>query len=203
MYRLRCSVPALYGAIYFMRWKAIRVALVMTAPMIPAILCAQSSPFFTIKVQDANGAALPGAKIADLSGKLLGSTNADGSVAVDCASPCRLQVSAPGFSPQTLSLSTSATIHLQPATRAEEVVVTAYRAPLGALESPVSTRLLSKQALSNSAAVTLDEKMRELPGVELFRRSSSLVANPTSAGISLRGLGSTQLVNTGSEDDAP
>ncbi len=30
-----------------------------------------------------------------------------------------------------------------------------------------------------------------MPGFELFRRSSSLVANPTTEGISLRGLGST------------
>ena len=46
--------------------------------------------------------------------------------------------------------------------------------------------------------------MREVPGVELFRRSSSLVANPTSAGISLRGLGSTSASRTlVTEDDVP
>ena len=46
--------------------------------------------------------------------------------------------------------------------------------------------------------------MRQLPGVELFRRSSSLVANPTSQGISLRGLGSTSASRTlVTEDDVP
>ena len=46
--------------------------------------------------------------------------------------------------------------------------------------------------------------MRQLPGVELFRRSSSLVANPTSQGISLRALGSTSASRTlVTEDDVP
>jgi hypothetical protein len=40
--------------------------------------------------------------------------------------------------------------------------------------------------------------------VELFRRSSSLVANPSSQGISLRGLGSTSASRTlVTEDDVP
>ena len=50
----------------------------------------------------------------------------------------------------------------------------------------------------------MDGKLRQLPGVELFRRSSSLVANPTSQGISLRGLGSTAASRTlVVEDDVP
>jgi len=86
----------------------------------------------------------------------------------------------------------------------EEINVTAYRAPLGDLESPAITRLLTGDALLQSAAVTLDGQLRQVPGVELFRRSSSLVANPTSQGISLRGLGSTSASRTlVTEDDVP
>jgi outer membrane receptor protein involved in Fe transport len=86
----------------------------------------------------------------------------------------------------------------------EQVKVTAYRAPLGELESPAVTRLLTGDALLRSAAVTLDGQLRQVPGVELFRRSSSLVANPTSQGISLRGLGSTSASRTlVTEDDVP
>ena len=76
------------------------------------------------------------------------------------------------------------------------VTVTAYRTPLSTLESPVTTRLLTQDALGSVAAVTLDGKIRQIPGLELFRRSSSLVANPTSQGISLRGLGSTSASRT-------
>jgi outer membrane receptor protein involved in Fe transport len=83
-------------------------------------------------------------------------------------------------------------------------MVTAYRTPLSALESPATTRLLTSKDLATAPAVTLDGKMREVPGVETFRRSSSLVANPSSQGVSLRGLGSTSASRTlVTQDDVP
>jgi outer membrane receptor protein involved in Fe transport len=91
-----------------------------------------------------------------------------------------------------------------PVAKSEQVTVTAYRAPLGVLASPVTTRLLTSQSLRSTAAITFDDQLRTLPGVELFRRSSSLVANPTSQGISLRALGSTSASRTlVTEDDVP
>jgi len=84
------------------------------------------------------------------------------------------------------------------------VTVTAYRTPLGELESPVSTRTLSQTDLQQAAAITLDGQLRLIPGAETFRRSSSLVANPSSQGISLRGLGSTSASRTlVTQDDVP
>ena len=84
------------------------------------------------------------------------------------------------------------------------ITVTAYRTPLGTLESPATTRLLTQRALSSAAAATLDGEIRQIPGLELFRRSSSLVANPTSQGVSLRGLGSTSASRTLiTDDDVP
>jgi outer membrane receptor protein involved in Fe transport len=86
----------------------------------------------------------------------------------------------------------------------DTVSVTAYRTPLGELESPASTRTLTSQDLQQSAAITLDGQLRLIPGAETFRRSSSLVANPSSQGISLRGLGSTSASRTlVTEDDVP
>src|ERR1039458_10229464 len=91
-----------------------------------------------------------------------------------------------------------------PPAKPEQVTVTAYRAPLGVLESPTTTRLLTSESLRSTAAITFDGQLRTLPGVELFRRSSSLVANPTSQGISLRALGSTSASRTlVTEDDVP
>ena len=78
----------------------------------------------------------------------------------------------------------------------EHVEVTAYRTPVAALESPVSTRLVGTAALRQAAPVGLDGKLRTVPGFDLFRRSSSLVANPTTEGVSLRGLGSTAASRT-------
>jgi outer membrane receptor protein involved in Fe transport len=84
------------------------------------------------------------------------------------------------------------------------VTVTAYRAPISELESPATTRLLDQRALQSTAGLTLDDELRQIPGLELFRRSSSLVANPTSQGMSLRGLGSTSASRTlVTEDDVP
>jgi len=101
--------------------------------------------------------------------------------------------------PASLSSQTSA-----PASSTTTVTVTAYRTPLGTLESPSTTRLLSQRVLSETPAITLDGQIRQIPGLELFRRSSSLVANPTSQGVSLRGLGSTSASRTlVTDDDVP
>jgi outer membrane receptor protein involved in Fe transport len=150
----------------------------------------------------------------NVAGRLLGITDENGRLTVGCNVPCRVRVSAAGFSESTAELSTPVpdppktaiemTIRLLPAGNPEEVTVTAYRAPLGSLESPVATRLLSQQALATTAAVTMDDELRQLPGLELFRRSSSLVANPSSQGMSLRALGSTSASRTLlTEDDVP
>ena len=39
--------------------------------------------------------------------------------------------------------------------------------------------------------VSLDDRLRDIPGFSLLRRSSSLVAHPTTQGVSLRGIGSS------------
>jgi hypothetical protein len=58
--------------------------------------------------------------------------------------------------------------------------------------------------LHEAAPITLDGQLRLIPGVETFRRSSSLVANPSSQGMSLRGLGSTSASRTlVTQDDVP
>lgn len=137
-------------------------------------------------------------------GKPLGTTDESGNLNLSCHAPCSIEVTAPGFATQTLSLSAATTVHLQPQASVEQVTVTAYRTPLGELESPATTRFLSDRALRTTAAVTFDDKLRQLPGVEMFRRSPSLVANPTSQGVSLRGLGSTSASRTlVTEDDVP
>jgi outer membrane receptor protein involved in Fe transport len=158
----------------------------------------------TVTVEDGSGAALYGATVEGPSGQLLGSTDADGRLTVRCTAPCHLRVAAQGFSSQALVLNSGATLRLQPAASTEQVTVTAYRAPLDSLESPATARVLSLQALNTTASITLDGRLRQLPGVELFRRSSSLVANPSSQGISLRGLGSTSASRTLiTQDDVP
>ena len=183
--------------------KAIIGELALQA-LLPAPITLFAQATIPITVEDAAGEALSGATVTDLTGKTVARTDSSGHAAVPCLAPCKVQVAAPGFAAQTITLAAAATIQLEPSANAEQITVTAYRAPLGELESPATTRTLSERALQSSSAVTLDGQLRQLPGVELFRRSSSLVANPTSQGISLRGLGSTSASRTlVTEDDVP
>ena len=53
---------------------------------------------------------------------------------------------------------------------------------------PAAVTVLGQEQLASSPAVTLDDTLRSVPGFSLFRRSSSRVANPTTQGVTLRGL---------------
>jgi len=179
------------------------VPALVAALAAPARLESQPSPII-LTVEDSQAAALPGAEIRDHTGRIVGRTGDSGTALIPCAAPCKLRVSAPGFGEKDLVAGGDTTVQLQPEAGSAQVTVTAYRTPLSDLESPVTTRQLSENALATTAAITLDEKVRQLPGVQLFRRSTSLVANPSSQGLSLRGLGSTAASRTlVTEDDVP
>ena len=172
--------------------------------LLPTTLRAQTQVSLTLTVDDPSGAPIAGATVQKPAGHLLGRTNAEGRLTFTCELPCRIRVDAEGFTGSFFELTSSTTVHLEHLSVSEKVTVTAYRTPLGELQSPVTTRSLDTTALSTTAAVTLDDQVRQLPGVEMFRRSSSLVANPTSQGISVRGLGSTSASRTlVTQDDVP
>jgi len=168
------------------------------------VLSAQKPTPITLSVSDKSGAAIGGADVQEAGGQLLGHTDTNGQLTITCQTPCRLRVAARGFADKFVEASASINVQLEPAGTSQQVTVTAYRAPIASLESPVTTRTLSQSALSSTAGFTVDAQVRQLPGVELFRRSSSLVANPTSQGVSLRGLGSTSASRTlVTQDDVP
>ncbi|MGA2808716.1 MAG: TonB-dependent receptor [Terracidiphilus sp.] len=158
----------------------------------------------TVIVEDSSGGALSGATAKDPNGRVLGQTDASGRLTLECVAPCKMRIEAQGFWARDLALTSGTTLRLDPEGNTEVMTVTAYRTPLGAMESPVTAVVLSQVALSTTASITLDNQLRQIPGVELFRRSSSLAANPSSQGISLRGLGSTSASRTLiTEDDVP
>src|SRR5947209_3709213 len=70
---------------------------------------------------------------------------------------------------------------------AEPVVITAARVPQPAAEAPAPVVSLPGEQIR--AAKSLDEALRAEPSFGLFRRSSSLVADPSSQGVNLRGVG--------------
>ncbi|AQR62753.1 TonB-dependent receptor [Brevundimonas sp. LM2] len=67
-----------------------------------------------------------------------------------------------------------------------DVVVTAARLPPAAGEAAFSVIRLGRERLDR--ATRLDEALATVPAVSLFRRTSSLAANPTTQGISLRSI---------------
>ena len=71
----------------------------------------------------------------------------------------------------------------------EPVVVTAARRAEAAQQVPFSVTVLPGENLREAPAASLDGALRSVPGFSLFRRSDSLTANPTTQGVSLRGLG--------------
>ncbi len=58
-------------------------------------------------------------------------------------------------------------------------------------ETPASVDVLGKQRIEEISGIELDDRLRQVPGFSLFRRSSSVVANPTTQGVSLRATGSS------------
>ncbi len=67
-----------------------------------------------------------------------------------------------------------------------EIVVTAARLPPAAADAAFSVVRIDEVVLLRSSR--LDEALRSVPAVSLFRRTSSAAANPTTQGISLRAI---------------
>ena len=76
-----------------------------------------------------------------------------------------------------------------PATALPAIVVAAARAPVPVADLAIAVDLFSAERLQASPGRAVDAVLRESPAFSLFRRSGSLVANPTAQGVSLRGLG--------------
>src|SRR6266849_6175703 len=88
-----------------------------------------------------------------------------------------------------LLLVVAAPARAQDAERLEPVVVTATRTEQRLGEAPASVSVLTREDISQTAAQSLDDLLRQVPSFSLFRRSSSLVGHPTTQGVSLRGIG--------------
>src|SRR5262249_33898794 len=82
------------------------------------------------------------------------------------------------------------TLTLRPAA-SERVVVSATRTEMKLSEIPGGAVQLSNEDIAANPAQNIDDLLRQVPGFSLFRRSSSRVANPTSQGVSLRGVGAS------------
>ena len=144
-------------------------------------------------VVDASGAPVAGAAVTVVvAGQERRATTGDAGTFDIADVPdgdAQVRAAAPGFADvvMTVSSGTPARLVLQPAPLVDAVTVTASR---GAerLVTAASTTVVSSAELLNAAAPSLDDALRNTPGFSLFRRSSSRVSNPTTQGVTLRGV---------------
>lgn len=161
----------------------------------------QAQTMLTGRVADRRGDAVSGARVtARIAGTATTQsavTDSEGRFTLAIVpGTYELTVTASGFTEfaQTLKpadLSLSLNITLDPATVAEQIVVTATRAAVRLADAPASVSLLNARDVQQAGAQTIDDLLRQVPGFSLFRRSSSAVANPTTQGVSLRGVGAS------------
>jgi outer membrane receptor protein involved in Fe transport len=113
-----------------------------------------------------------------------------------------LRVTATGFQQHQMpvDVSTAASrpieVRLDPAGIREQTVVTATRTEQRVADVPASVSVLGSEQIQRSPAVVADDVLRQVPTFSLFRRTSSLAANPTAQGVSLRGVGPSGVSRT-------
>jgi outer membrane receptor protein involved in Fe transport len=78
----------------------------------------------------------------------------------------------------------------------QSVTVTADRGLAGINDSATSVAVLTREQLQAAPTLVLDDRLHAVAGFSMFRRTSSWSANPTTEGVSLRGLGSTAASRT-------
>src|ERR1700730_5481457 len=150
-------------------------------------------------VVDSSGAPIPNAIIRlDVSGATTAeaSTGSDGRFELKASVPggARIVVTAAGFAQTVEPVSdndVSLRITLQVAPFFEAVNVTSSRTGVPRADPTQTVTVLSSAELLTSAAATIDDALKLVPGFTLFRRTSSRASNPTAQGITLRGLGGT------------
>src|SRR5258706_666886 len=111
---------------------------------------------------------------------------------IDVAGDARIVVTAAGFAQAVEPASSgnrSMQVMLQPAPFFEAVNVTSSRSDMPRSDPTATMVVFPSSELLSSAAMTLDDALKLVPGFTLFRRTSSRVSNPAAQGITLRGLG--------------
>ena len=149
-------------------------------------------------IADSTGAAVHGAQIEyrSVAGVVTTSTDEKGEFTLSGVPPGgTLRVSFPGFSPATMEIAPRGPVEplkivLTPAPNLQRIEVQAL-APNRIPAVPVSQFEIPASEISASGSLVIDDLFRQVPGFSTFRRSSSLFANPTSQGVSLRGVGAS------------
>ena len=149
-------------------------------------------------VHDSSGGVVSGAAVIVRSGsgpEQRTTTGPEGRFTIEtpaAAGDVTIVVRAGGFAEKTLKVPASGgaiEIVVEPATLFETVTVTPMRTEQRLGDVPASVSVVTSEAIEASPALTADDVLRQVPSFSLFRRTSSLAAQPTAQGVSLRGIG--------------
>ncbi len=174
----------------FSRW--------MVWPLFAAAANAQQA---RVCVVDAMGNPLPGATVTVRTQTAQSGSPAtmDASACVNVPAGSAVAVTMKGFATVTVTrLIAGATERavMRPIAAQETVTVTADRGLAGINDAASSVAVLTPETLKAAPGLALDDRLHQIAGFQLFRRTSSWTANPTSSGVSLRALGSTAASRT-------
>jgi outer membrane receptor protein involved in Fe transport len=175
------------------------ITIVLLGSMIPVARAQEFRVEGTVR--DSSGASMAGTQVELHAGSYTASTTTDssgefafehvpegsGTVVVNVRGFDRLEKS------WTVAAGTVARLEitLAPSAVNQSVIVTATRSQTLLSDVPLSDIQLTRTDVQAIPALTLDDSLRQIPGFSLFRRSSSRTANPTTQGVSLRGLGAS------------
>jgi outer membrane receptor protein involved in Fe transport len=165
--------------------------------VIAAFILALSAASISGVVHDTSGGAVSGAAVVVRapSGEQRTTTGPDGRFTIDVADAgdVTVVVRAGGFAEKTQQVQASQgaqiDVVLVPATLFETVTVTPTRSEQRLGDTPASQNIVTSEEIEASPALVADDVLRNVPTFSLFRRTSSLVAQPTTQGVSLRGIG--------------
>jgi len=154
----------------------------------------------TVKVcvQDQSGKAITDAQLElESSPPQWVASDAAGCAMFVVRAKARVRVKRAGFATVSRAVGDGAeqTIVLPVASNEQVVEVTA-RTPLALDATASSVRTMTTKQLLEAPGFMLDDRLRQVAGFQLYRRTSSWVSNPTSQGTTLRGLGSTAASRT-------
>jgi len=176
-----------------------RVALVcLLVLQLSCAAWAQEHSAISGKIQDSTGAPIQGAHIEFRTdeGVLVTSSDEEGQFRIaGNGKSGTLTIRVPGMATMTREIRAHASaenlrIVLAPASDLQRIEVRGNATDF-IPAVPTSEYEIPSEAIDQSGSLPVDDVLRQVPGFSTFRRSNSFFANPTSQGVSLRGVGAS------------
>ncbi|AGC48599.1 TonB dependent receptor [Myxococcus stipitatus DSM 14675] len=155
--------------------------------LLPSLAWAQPGATETVRAPDASTAATTAATLHDAA--------ASARHAPSESAPAESQAPVATSIPGEPNPPAAATTLDEPSIPAR-TVVTGTRTPRPVRDVPSTTVVLPREEIDRSPTLTQDSLVRTLPSVATFRRTPSLVADPTAQGLNVRGLAPSGVART-------